>query len=252
MTPTQCFCDQQDNRHLGCQYLAWFDVCVREILETKRVRSQRRASQIYAEILGVFSEKPASLASLAVGRGVPFGERAQKIYYSLKDTVTRRLRDPLLSQNLKQYDDLRKWLSLNGRDTDSPEVAQENSSRAPSTNSEADEDVSTDSGWVERLAHQLHCLGLKITTKDFQQSCDSISRGRIFFRSRTGHVGFAPQATRRGDVLCVFPGYTVPFVIRPAERRIQYKLIGACYVHGLMKGKTGRLSRKLTETITII
>jgi hypothetical protein len=35
----------------------------------------------------------------------------------------------------------------------------------------------------------------------------------------------------------VFVGATVPFVLRPVGLE-RYKLVGACYVHGIMDGET--------------
>jgi hypothetical protein len=59
--------------------------------------------------------------------------------------------------------------------------------------------------------------------------------GRKYFQSRTGYIGLVPDATQEGDKICVFFGGDTPFVIRPSGD--QYLLIGACYVHGIMKGE---------------
>lgn len=70
-------------------------------------------------------------------------------------------------------------------------------------------------------------------------------RGRI----RDGYVGQFPLDTRADDQVFLPFGSAVPFVVRPSTRepsrydlrarkgtRSQYKLIGSCYVHGLMQG----------------
>lgn len=59
--------------------------------------------------------------------------------------------------------------------------------------------------------------------------------GRKYFRSRTGYIGLVPDATQEGDKICVFFGGDTPSVIRPSGDK--YLLIGACYVHGIMKGE---------------
>ena len=64
-----------------------------------------------------------------------------------------------------------------------------------------------------------------------------VSQYRVF-RTRGGFVGLAPLSARVGDQVCVFLGGVVPFVIRPSEERVgMYRLIGGCYIHGLMDGE---------------
>ncbi|KAK4100676.1 HET-domain-containing protein [Parathielavia hyrcaniae] len=55
-----------------------------------------------------------------------------------------------------------------------------------------------------------------------------------------GLVGLGPAATREGDVVVVLFGGVVPFVLRPAERadgRRGWRLVGECFVPGLMQGE---------------
>lgn len=58
---------------------------------------------------------------------------------------------------------------------------------------------------------------------------------RKYFVSANGHIGLVPEAAQEGDMICIFMGGMTPFVIRPAGEN--YKLIGACYVHGIMYGE---------------
>jgi hypothetical protein len=57
------------------------------------------------------------------------------------------------------------------------------------------------------------------------------------FASRTGYLGITDSRStlQKGDMLCLFRGLTVPFIIRPSEFEDKFELVGPCYVHGLMK-----------------
>ncbi|KAJ3542905.1 hypothetical protein NM208_g3857 [Fusarium decemcellulare] len=56
------------------------------------------------------------------------------------------------------------------------------------------------------------------------------------FLSPQGFVGLGPAATEVGDVLAIFYGAKVPFVLRPQSGG-QYQLLGEAYVHGIMDGE---------------
>lgn len=53
-----------------------------------------------------------------------------------------------------------------------------------------------------------------------------------------GYVGIVPGAARMGDLVCVFYGGDVPFILREVEGGGGfYRLIGEAYVNGLMDGE---------------
>ena len=60
--------------------------------------------------------------------------------------------------------------------------------------------------------------------------------GRIPFATLEGYLGIAPPSTQEGDIVVVFSGYEMPFIIRKVFGGI-YRLIGPCYVHGIMDGE---------------
>ena len=58
---------------------------------------------------------------------------------------------------------------------------------------------------------------------------------RRFFSTLGGYMGLGPARMQPGDLVCVFLGGLVPWIIR---RRVDaYILVGECYVHGLMNGE---------------
>ncbi|MCJ1296763.1 hypothetical protein MMC34_008330 [Xylographa carneopallida] len=59
---------------------------------------------------------------------------------------------------------------------------------------------------------------------------------RIFFITKRGYIGLAPEAAEENDVVCVVLGAEVPYVIRPKTNG-HYLFVGECYVHGLMDGQ---------------
>ncbi|CZR62635.1 uncharacterized protein PAC_12532 [Phialocephala subalpina] len=63
-----------------------------------------------------------------------------------------------------------------------------------------------------------------------------LNNGR-FSVTRRGYVGFAPNGAMVGDLVCVFGGGAVPFVVRPKKGEI-HSLVGECYIHGIMYGES--------------
>jgi len=51
-----------------------------------------------------------------------------------------------------------------------------------------------------------------------------------------GFLAAVPYTTEAGDRIAIFSGGDVPFVLRPNEDST-YRLVGACYVHGIMDGE---------------
>jgi hypothetical protein len=63
-----------------------------------------------------------------------------------------------------------------------------------------------------------------------------------------------PAYANEGDIICVFLGARVPFVVRPnpvGENETQtYSLVGECYPHGMMHG--GGLALGDVEEIILV
>jgi len=79
----------------------------------------------------------------------------------------------------------------------------------------------------------------------FSAAFGSCCNGRCFALSEKGYMVVAPPGTKEGDMICVFMGAQVPFLLRPiskihvgeASEEKCYALVGECYVHGLMDGE---------------
>ncbi|KAH9209089.1 hypothetical protein DL95DRAFT_245811, partial [Leptodontidium sp. 2 PMI_412] len=54
------------------------------------------------------------------------------------------------------------------------------------------------------------------------------------------YIGMAPKDALLGDVVCIVYGSNVPFVLRPSGiggNTNRYRLVGECYIHGIMDGE---------------
>lgn len=78
----------------------------------------------------------------------------------------------------------------------------------------------------------------------------------VLFRCSDRSFGLCPPGTRKGDVVVVLCGASVPFVLRRRERKkgetqadVPYKLVGEAYVQGVMHGALVEKQRhgKMTE-----
>ncbi|EHK23063.1 uncharacterized protein TRIVIDRAFT_222322 [Trichoderma virens Gv29-8] len=72
--------------------------------------------------------------------------------------------------------------------------------------------------------------------------------GRRFAVTDAADFAAVPKAAQEGDIICIFNGGRVPYVLRPC-RNGEYTLVGECYVDGMMRGEVrDRFPRHLHET----
>lgn len=75
---------------------------------------------------------------------------------------------------------------------------------------------------------------------------------RSFFVTEGGRIGWAPPAARPGDVIAVFQGNRIPFVVRPLGDSGPWEYVGGCYVHGCMDGEIWQLGRAEWEFMSFV
>ena len=69
-----------------------------------------------------------------------------------------------------------------------------------------------------------------------------------FCKTSRGYIGLVPQATDSTDVVFMFQGSDLPFVLRPMPTIPGlYRFVGGCYMHGLMKGQAWKLKHTSSE-----
>ncbi|KAN0113300.1 HET domain containing protein [Hyaloscypha variabilis] len=70
--------------------------------------------------------------------------------------------------------------------------------------------------------------------------------GRRPFRTKYGYVGLGPAGMTEEDIVCIFYGAQVPYVLRP-DGNNQFQLVGEAYIHGIMDGEYLKTGREETE-----
>ncbi|KAH6667844.1 heterokaryon incompatibility protein-domain-containing protein [Halenospora varia] len=66
------------------------------------------------------------------------------------------------------------------------------------------------------------------------------------FLTCKGHIGLGPRNILPGDVICIFLGGEIPFVLREGNNG-RYRLVGEAYVHGIMDGEFIKDDLKIEE-----
>ena len=73
----------------------------------------------------------------------------------------------------------------------------------------------------------------------------SLSCQPVFGTAQKRLLGYGPEGLLRGDTVCIIKGAVIPFLLRPDTDTVgsggqngkRWKLVGGCFVHGLMYGE---------------
>jgi hypothetical protein len=89
-----------------------------------------------------------------------------------------------------------------------------------------------------------------------EQNCQGMYPARMIeirnkrpLLSRDGYLGMGPLTARPGDVVVVFPGARVPYVLRPKGDR-KFLLLGEAYCDGVMDAEI--LTRRTKESFFLV
>lgn len=77
--------------------------------------------------------------------------------------------------------------------------------------------------------------------------CTAFENGmnnRAIAISTKGYTCVLPRQARKGDILCVMFGCSVPVVLRKKESSSSYTFVGECYMHGFMDGEAIAMQMK--------
>ena len=69
-----------------------------------------------------------------------------------------------------------------------------------------------------------------------RRTIKAATSGRRLMQTQRGAIGIAPAAAQVKDMICVFYGGSVLYILRK-QRTLDYTFIGECYVHGFMDGE---------------
>ena len=80
-----------------------------------------------------------------------------------------------------------------------------------------------------------------------------VTRTRRFFVTADRYMGLAPSVAREGDRVAVIYGCSTPFLIRESsDFEARWRLVGECYVYGLMDGEAIKMDDVPVEEIRLI
>ncbi|KAL8647123.1 MAG: hypothetical protein Q9226_006565 [Calogaya cf. arnoldii] len=71
----------------------------------------------------------------------------------------------------------------------------------------------------------------------YQQSLELVLWGRLFGTTLGRYMGLLPRNSQKGDQIAIIAGSDVPFVMRKGAQDGTFRLVGDCYVHGMMRGE---------------
>jgi hypothetical protein len=74
--------------------------------------------------------------------------------------------------------------------------------------------------------------------------------GRAFCSTKSRFLGWVPRGAVAGDLVCVFGGAEVPYVLR-LNTDGSYKLLGDCYIHGIMESEAMARSDLIEQKFVI-
>jgi len=83
----------------------------------------------------------------------------------------------------------------------------------------------------------------EVVTQHFESAKDAVDclsddlEGWKFCVMITGYMALVPEEAEVGDEILAVYGARVPFVLRPVQGTDEYRLVGECYVHGVMNGE---------------
>lgn len=79
----------------------------------------------------------------------------------------------------------------------------------------------------------------QLVTKYWQTAAGFTKRisNAAFCTTEKRYAGLIPGKAQKGDKICLFRGGRVPFVLRESSVAGRYRLVGECYIHGIMYGE---------------
>lgn len=80
---------------------------------------------------------------------------------------------------------------------------------------------------------------LRSDARGYEDAYAWTAPNRLVFITENGFYGIGPPLLKEGDCVAVFEGVIVPYCLRLVENKENkgHKLVGVCYVHGIMRGE---------------
>lgn len=102
--------------------------------------------------------------------------------------------------------------------------------------------------WYEELSDPSR--DLDPSAEEFWGTMDLVCHHRCLFATASGLIGLGPATTVHDDLVAILYGSDLPFVLRRAFHppESSHRLVGACYVHGVMKGEAVEMHQSKGKT----
>ncbi|KAF5658716.1 het-6OR heterokaryon incompatibility (het-6OR allele) [Fusarium heterosporum] len=89
--------------------------------------------------------------------------------------------------------------------------------------------------WLEQMNWEVGSQGVHVK-HTYRESMRKM-QGKRPFLTQMGYLGMGPVESQPGDVVVVFCGGHIPFVLRPIDSDIKFELVGEAYCDGIMDGE---------------
>lgn len=94
--------------------------------------------------------------------------------------------------------------------------------------------------------------GLAEAFKQARKATQHAMRNRRFGITSKKYFGLFPNHVQADDVICVFSGCHVPFLLRRRQENETYQLVGECYVYGIMSGEVMEMEDIRVNSIKLV
>ncbi|KAF4780098.1 hypothetical protein HER10_EVM0009359 [Colletotrichum scovillei] len=84
--------------------------------------------------------------------------------------------------------------------------------------------------------------------QDVRTSMVHAMRNRRLCFTAKGYLGLVPETCKVGDEVHILDGCHIPYLLRKVDHR-SHRLVGECYVHGIMRGEAVRDDQSMDEII---
>jgi hypothetical protein len=100
--------------------------------------------------------------------------------------------------------------------------------------------------WITSPLQSLHFAKVRSSystlTRKRDQEFDAVIRSRtaglgVALTKNLGYLAWVPEEAQRNEVIAFLANSDVPYVLRYSTEDEAYRILGACYVHGLMSGQ---------------
>ncbi|KAH8746880.1 heterokaryon incompatibility protein-domain-containing protein [Hyaloscypha finlandica] len=86
----------------------------------------------------------------------------------------------------------------------------------------------------------------------YAENANNALCGRAFFITSKGYIGIGPDDMAKGDTVAILYGARTPFILRNLKKSGKWKLLGDCYVHGIMSGEALEIDRGPDEQFVFL